>query len=148
MDKKILKKDIVLFKQLRNDSRASLTQISKKTNIPISTLYDRLKYHEGTLIKKHVSILNFGLLGYGARLQLLVKAPIETRSSLKNYLLSHESVNNLLKITGGFDYSVECYFKSIPFAEEFVEGLEKDFNAQFDAHYVVDDIKQEGFLAA
>ena len=145
-EKKILKKDILLCKQLRQDSRASLTNISKRTRIPISTLYDRLRYHEGELIQKHTSILNFGLLGYKARIQLLLKAPIEKKELLKSYLKIHDNINNVWKITGNYDFMVEGYFHSMDLAEEFVEGIEKNFQATYDAHYIIEDVRREGFL--
>ncbi|MBN1175844.1 Lrp/AsnC family transcriptional regulator [Candidatus Woesearchaeota archaeon] len=145
--KKILQKDLALFKQLRLDSRASLTTISKKTKIPISTLYDRLKYHEGELIQKHTSILNFNLLGFKARVQLLLKTPIEKREELKNFLKAHDNINNVWKITGNYDFLVEGYFQNMTYAEEFVENIEKKFEVQYDAHYIVEDIIREGFLA-
>ena len=77
-----MKKDIELVKQLRLDSRKSLTNISRKTKIPISTLYDRLKFHEGGLIKKHTSILNFDLLGFKSRVQLLLKTSINNKGNI------------------------------------------------------------------
>lgn len=145
--KKILRKDLALCKELRLDSRASLTNISRKTKIPISTLYDRLKYHEGELIQKHTTILNFNLLGYKARVQLLLKTPVEKREQLKNFLKVHENINNVWKITGKYDLFVEGYFQSINFAEEFVESIEKEYETEYDAHYIVEDIRREGFLA-
>lgn len=145
--KKIIKKDIELIKQLRMDSRKSLTNISKKTKIPISTLYDRLKYHEGGLIQKHTSILNFDLLGFKSRVQLLLKTSVNKREELKNFLNLHENVNNVWKITNDYDYMVEACFHNIMDAEDFVEDVEKRFEANVNAHYVVEDLKREGLLA-
>lgn len=145
--KKILEKDKILIKALRQDSRASLTQISKRTRIPISTLYDRLRYHQGELIKKHTSILDFSLLGYNSRIQLLIKSSVEKKEELKKFLNQHENINNISKISGGYDYLVEGYFQDIIATEDFLEEMEEKFNVTYDAHYIVEDIKREGLLA-
>ena len=47
------KKDQILLSYLRKDARMPLTKMSKKTNIPVSTLFDRLKVNEG---QKHNSV--------------------------------------------------------------------------------------------
>jgi len=63
MGDKMKLKDMMLLSNLRANARETLTNISKRTNIPISTIFDRLKLHEKNLIKKHTAIIDFALLG-------------------------------------------------------------------------------------
>ena len=110
---KLLQKDLALLHQLRANARTSLTEMSKKTRIPISTLYDRLRVNEGSLIRKHTSLLDFEKLGYQARVHVLLKAPSAKRQSLENHLNFHESVNSLFRLANGFHFLVECIFSTI-----------------------------------
>ena len=69
----INKKDILIISNLRIDARMPLTKMSRKTNIPVSTIFDRLKINENGLIKKHTCILNFSKLGYNVRANIAFK---------------------------------------------------------------------------
>jgi len=51
-------KDLLILKHLRNNARKTLTSISKETNIPTSTVFDRLRIHEKGIIKKYTSIID------------------------------------------------------------------------------------------
>ena len=52
-------KDLLIISCLRENSRNNLTNISKMTGIPISTIFDWLKKYEGSIIKKHTALLSF-----------------------------------------------------------------------------------------
>jgi DNA-binding Lrp family transcriptional regulator len=52
-------KDLILIKHLRQNSRKSLANISRETNIPISTLFDRLNELEKTVKKIMLALLIF-----------------------------------------------------------------------------------------
>ncbi|MFP4523128.1 MAG: Lrp/AsnC family transcriptional regulator [Candidatus Nanoarchaeia archaeon] len=146
---KILKKDIVLLQQLRANARTSLTQMSKQTRIPISTLFDRLRANEDSLITKHTSLVDFKKLGYDARAQVLLKVPFQFRSHLESYLRVHDSVNSLFRLANGFHFLVECIFPSISQVEPFIRLLEEKFGVfEYQTNYIVDDIKREGFFSA
>ena len=47
------KKDLKFITLLRQNSRETLTNISKKTKIPISTLYDKMQHYNNNFIKKY-----------------------------------------------------------------------------------------------
>ena len=79
----IRKKELMLLACLRNNARETLTNISKKTNIPISTIFDKLKEYEKTFIKKHTSILDFKKLGYDIRINMLLKVDRSKRYALE-----------------------------------------------------------------
>ncbi len=144
----IPKKDIQIITELRKNARESITAMAKKTGIPISTIFDRMKAHQGSIILKHTCLLNFGELGYAARAKVTIKVDREVREDLKNYLRLHPNVNSLYKINSGYDFMFELIFASIRDLEGFMECLEEKYPiADKNIHYIIDDIKREEFMA-
>ena len=142
-------KEMLILSTLRQNSRASLTDISKQTKIPVSTIYDKLKSYNGGIVKKFTSILDFQDIGYGAKAFLLIKLSKERSEELKDHLTKNKSVNNLLKINNGYNFLVEVIFKTIPELENYVEKLESEFNlVEKQVFYIINDIKREDFLSS
>jgi len=138
---------MLLIRCLRTNARATLTEISKETKIPISTLFDKLKIQQGAIIAKHTSLINFNEIGYHARVQIFLKTPVELREHLRSYLKHHEHINSVFKITNGFDFLVDGIFSQVQDAEKFIVDLESRFSPlTYTTHYVVEDIKREEFL--
>ncbi|MBN2053163.1 Lrp/AsnC family transcriptional regulator [Candidatus Woesearchaeota archaeon] len=139
--------DLKLISYLRKNSRQTLTEISKLTRIPISTLYDKLKVHEHSVILKHTTLLDFARLGFNCRANILLKGSKEDRDKLGSYLKAHPAVNNLYKINNGYDYLVEGVFIHVKDLEDFMEELEKAFALnEKKTHYVIEDLKREEFV--
>jgi len=139
--------DLKLISTLRLNARENLTTISKKTNIPISTLYEKLKRHEQSIILKHTTLLDFSKIGYLCRAQMLLLTNKENRDQLASYLKAHLAVNNIYKINNGYDFLVEGIFTDIKQLEDFLEELENKFPLeQKKIHYIIEDIKRESFL--
>jgi DNA-binding Lrp family transcriptional regulator len=141
-------KDKKFMAYLRKNSRETLTRISRFTGIPISTLYDRLKQHEKSMIIKHTCLLDFEKLGYLCRANIALKVSVGDRDKIKSRLLSLNQVNNLYRINNGYDYMIEGVFKHLKEMEEFMETLETDY--QIDdkqIYYIINDEKRECFLA-
>lgn len=142
------KKDIVFLTHLRNNARETLTKISKKTHIPISTLYDRLKMHEGSLITKYTTLIDFTKLGYLCKANITIKVDIEDRDEVKTYLLSQNSVNSLYKINNGYDFLIEGVFKHVKEMEDFMEAFERKHKVlDKNVYYIIEDLKREAFMA-
>lgn len=145
---KIGKRDKAMLQALRQNSRLSLTQMSRITNIPISTLFDKIKTHEKNIIKKHTTLIDFSKLGYDTKVQFLIRAPAAIRNKLKAHLYSSKEINNVFGITNGFDFLVEGIFERVNDVAKFKNSLEKYFSEiECHTHFVVEDIKREGFFA-
>lgn len=140
------KKDLVLTAYLRQNARSSLTVLSRKTGVPVSTIFDRLKSNH--LILKSTALLDFGKLGYTTRANLLVKAKKNGKSVLKDFLFKSFNVNSLYKVNNGFDFMAECVFKDIRELEAFLEVLDERFAVKTkEVHYIIDELKKEAFLS-
>jgi DNA-binding Lrp family transcriptional regulator len=142
------KADLLFLSLLRQDARQTLTAISKKTRIPISTLYDKLKHQEQEFIMKHTTIVNFTKLGYNCRAKIMFAAIKEDREKLRSFLSEHGSINSLFKINNGFDFMVEGIFQTVNELEDFVEMIESTFKiSEKKIFYIIEDVKRESFLA-
>jgi len=141
-------KEMMILTALRENSRASLTDISKQTKIPVSTIYDKLKAFNGNIVKKFTSVIDFQSIGFNAKALVLIKVNKEKSEELKEHLISNKAVNNLLKINNGYNYLIEVIFKTIPDLENYIEKLESDYNLiDKQVFYVINDLKREEFMS-
>lgn len=145
-DKKVMRKDLLILAHLRNNARETLTNLSKKTSIPISTIYDRLK--ETSIIKKHTCLIDYPLLGYNTRAQIVIKIGKKNKHIIQDTLMAMENVNSVYKINNGYDYMLDVIFRNIKELENFLEELEEGFTIKAkQVYYVIDNIKSETFMS-
>ncbi|PIN70445.1 hypothetical protein COV94_01645 [Candidatus Woesearchaeota archaeon CG11_big_fil_rev_8_21_14_0_20_57_5] len=145
---RVNRKDLLIISNLRTNARESLTNLSKKVDMPISTIFDRLRMHEGTLIKRHTSLIDFNQLGYFARAHIVLKVRKDDRDIAREHLNKSLCVNSVYKINNNYDFLVEGIFRNVKELEDFVEDLEERFTTQdIQVYYIIEDIKQEGFMA-
>ncbi len=141
------KKELVLLSHLRKNARMNLTSMSKKTGMPVSTIFDRIKRYEKDLIQKHTALLDFSKLGYDVRVQIALKVPKDQREAFREYLLKEPLVNSVYRINNGYDFMIEALFRNIKEVHEFVEGLDKYKVRSPEQYFVLEEIKKEGFMA-
>lgn len=141
--------DLRILTHLRHDARMNLTTISRKTGIPVSTIFDKLRSFEDGIVCRFTALVDFARLGYPVRANIFLKSDPTAREGLKAYLLAHERVNNLWRINNGYDYAAECLFSSIKEAEEFVEAIETQFRIlDKTVYHIIDDLAREKALNA
>ncbi len=142
----INEKQMQLLSCLRENSRQKLTKISRKTKIPISTLFDTMKRFRGDIIKKNTVILDFEKLGFLSRAQVILKVPAEKKDKFVEHLVFHENVNNLHKINNGWDFMIETIHRSIRDLDLFLVNLSEKFGIEeHKIFYLMEEIKREGF---
>ena len=143
----MISKDLLILSNLRQNARVSLTNMSKKIHMPVSTIFEKIKKHEKTFIKKHTTLIDFSKIGYTARAQITLKVDKRSKEEISRYLLHHPSINSVYKITNGYDFLLEGIFSNMLGIEEFIETLEDKFKIkQKHVYYVIEDLKREGFL--
>ncbi len=139
--------DMHILRHLRRNSRANLTTISRKTGIPVSTIFDKLRGFENGIVQRFTTIVDFAKLGYPIRAKIMLRVDPAHKELVKSFLIAHDRVNNLYRINNGFDYSAECLFESIKEAEEFLELIETKFNITAKSVYhIIDDLAREKAL--
>jgi DNA-binding Lrp family transcriptional regulator len=142
------KKDMQILAHLRQDARMPLTKMSRSTQIPVSTIFDRMKVHESSVIKKHTSLLNFAALGYNTRANIAFRVDRDDKEALKDYLMKHESVNSVYRINNGYDFMVEGIFEQIKDMEDFIDIVENKFKIQDKkSFFIIEDLKKESFMS-
>lgn len=145
---KFNQKDLLILSSLRKNARNSLTNISKNTRIPISTIFDRLKEHEKEIIIKHTALLNFNRLGYQIKALAAIKTIPESKEELKKHLSLNKNVNNLFVVNNQHDFLVEIICKNLKELIDFFEQLENRFKIiKKEEYMIVEDVKREKFLS-
>lgn len=139
--------ELLLLSHLRRNAREPLTSISRKTNIPVSTLFDKLKNYQKNIIAKHTAILDFRKLGFDLKAHMLFSVQKEKRERFEQFLLQHARINSIFRINNGYDYFVEGVFMSLGDMNDFFEQSNMYGVQERKEYFVLKDILQEGFLA-
>ena len=125
----------------------SLTRMSRKTGIPVSTLFNRIKGFSGDIIIKHTCLLDFHRLGYSTSAKVIIKVFKDDRDKLCNFLIECPNVNSVSRINNGYDFMIEAVFKDMREAEIFFEDIEERFDVlERQVYYMIEDLKREGFM--
>ena len=138
----------ILLSHLRNDARKSLVKIADETNMPLSTVYEKLRQFERDFIKKHTCIVDFKKLGYIVRINMVLKVKKDQREKLHDYLVNEKRINSIYRVNSNNDFMVECLFKDYKEYKEFNEEIDEKFAIE-NKHvfHLIEDVKEEGFLA-
>ncbi len=140
-------KELLLLSHFRRNSRQSLTKISRETRIPVSTIFDKLKEYEQTIIKKHTCLLNFKKLGFDLRTTILFKVEKEKKESFQKFLLNNPSTNNVFKINNGYDFLIEAIFRDLREMDSFFEDADNRGVVDRKEFFILESIARENFLS-
>lgn len=142
------RKDIQIISFLRKNARMPLTSMSRKTGIPVSTIFDRLKANEHDLIIKHTCLIDFSKIGYNIKANILIKAERESKKELKEYLQKSSCINSIYKIDNGYDFMIEVLFRQLKDMDDFLEILDNKFRIEDKkSFFIIEDIKKEEFMS-
>lgn len=140
-------KELKLLVEFRRNARQPLTRMSRTTGVPVSTIFDRLKQYEGSIIKKHVALLDFRKLGYDLRVNFLFAVENSQRDDFLKYILSNKNTNSVFKVNNNFDFFVESIFKDMQDFQEFNDSLEMYDIGKQEEYFVLDELKREDFFS-
>src|SRR3989338_1380587 len=118
----LTEKDPEIIPYLRNNARCRITMISKSTNIPATTIYDR--------VKRHAALLDFPKLGFLASAHIAIKVEKDSRKAMQRFLMEKPNINSLYKTNFGTDFLAEAVFRNSAEIQDFTEELEEKFNAK------------------
>jgi len=139
----ISEKDKKIITCLRKNARQTLASISRQAKIPLSTVYDRIKLNEKGLILKYTSLVDFSRLGFNLRMQLLANA--KDRTKLIEFINGHGLVNNAFRISGEYEFLLDCIFPSMKELTEFTDQI-KSHCSGLKVFHVVEELKREAFF--
>jgi DNA-binding Lrp family transcriptional regulator len=143
----ISKKDAEIISHLRNNARQKITTISRKTLVPVTTIYDKVRMQEKRFIKKHVTLLDFSKLGMHGCANIAINVEKESKDDLQRFLMANPNVNTLHKVNFSSDFLAEVVFKNIAEVENFVEKIESEYKInKIQIFSLVEELKKESFL--
>jgi DNA-binding Lrp family transcriptional regulator len=125
-------KDLHIISLLRQDSRMPLTQIGRRTGLPVTTVFDRFQRLKGVVLRS-TSLADFSMMGYPIRLWLLVGQDL-LRDAAK-----WPCVNTIYRLSGE-RLLVECIFETNGKAHDFLETISEEVITLIN---VVEDIVKE-----
>ncbi len=135
--------ELMILKELRENARKSLSEISNNLNIPVSTTFNKLKKIEEA-IHKYTTVLDFSHVGCAVRAVFLLKN-VDNKALF--YISQSKHTNNLKKTFFGGTFILESAFKNMNQLELFKERLSvMEVNVEQTVH-IVDELKKESFLA-
>ncbi len=144
----VSKTNMTIAANLRQNARIKLTELSRRTGVPVSTLFDRIHDLGSLGVTRLCAMLDFKKLGFGTCATILFKVSKEKRTDLKNFLMRSFCVNSLMRINNGYDFMAECVFRDMRELEEFCENLEQNYGVRGkEIHFVIDDLKREMFFS-
>ena len=141
----IAKRDLLILSALRQNSRRTLTQMSKLTKVPISTLHEIIRAKEGW---KFTVLTDFAQWGYTTKAQVLLKLRKEDKNAARGFLQAHILVNSLYKVNNGYDFMCEVICRNLNDLEDFLDAVDERFKIKGkEIHHIMEDVKREGFLS-
>jgi len=141
------RKDLLILSYLRKNARQRLTSISRRTHIPVTTIYDNVRKYEKRFIIKHASLLDFRKIGFNAKTNIALKVN-GSRAELLGYLQDHPNVNSLYRTDSEFDVMAELVFRELRDVDEFIDALKDRFDiAKSLVLNITDDLKREEFMS-
>jgi len=135
-------KDMKIISILRSDARLPLATMARRTGIPTSTLFDKLRHN--TIIKGYTSLLDFAKLGFKQQVTILLSS--RNKERLELFLLGHPCVNSLFKLGNSFDFIAEGIFKDTSELNDFLSQLNSFEIEEILTINIAADLKREGFL--
>ena len=108
------RKDLLILSHLRDNARQRLTSISRRTHIPVTTIYDNVRKYEREFVLKHASLLDFRKLGFNAKTKVLLKIA-DNKPEVLDYLATHPNINSLFRLHSEYDVLAELVFRELLF---------------------------------
>ncbi len=113
------KKDLKILKRLKNNSRASIRDISKATQIRPSTVHQRIKKMvDSGVIERFTVKLNDEMVDKGFAAFMLISG--STEQYLDDSFLKSEHVTGIYGITGEYDLLISMKFRDMNAFNEFL----------------------------
>ena len=121
-------KDERILEVLKENSKLTTQQISKRVSIPITTVHNRMKKLEKDgVIKKYTAVLDYKKIGKPISAYVLIivdykllKQIKKTQHDLSKKIKQHPSVEEASRVTGGTDIILKTRVKDVEELDEFV----------------------------
>ncbi|WP_071907791.1 Lrp/AsnC family transcriptional regulator [Methanobacterium congolense] len=105
--------DMEILRSLVENSRITISQMSKEIDIPDATISNRLKKLEKNAIKQYTLILNPETLGLKVTAIIIIQTESEKHENVEKELSVLEEVSEVYSISGEYDILIKVWAHSI-----------------------------------
>lgn len=116
--------DIKILRELQEDARKSLKEISEKVGVAEGTVYNRInKMRRIGLIKKFIPVIDYSLLGYDLIAIIGITAEGGYLTEIEKEIANEKNVTAVYDVTGDYDIIVVAKFKDRDSLNAFVKRV-------------------------
>ncbi len=106
--------DKMILDALSENSRTSISDISKKTGIPNSTISNRIrKLEQNNVIEQYTTILNPEKIGVNITALIIIQTETEKHEHVEIELPKLEQVSQVYSISGEYDILIKLWAKNL-----------------------------------
>lgn len=140
-------KELQVLKHLRENSRATVTEIARRVGLPRSTVYEKIKrLRQEGIINKYSCLVNFNHLGLPINVNVLFKVDGANRAEFGELLASSAHTNNVVKLGNEYDYLASFVFSSMDGLHKFLDEIGTNYKiTDSRVLYIAKELKREGF---
>jgi len=121
---KIDELDLKILRELQEDARKSLKEISEKVGVAEGTVYNRInKMRKIGLIRKFIPLIDYSLLGYDIIAVIGITAEGGYLTQIEKEIANEKNVTAVYDVTGEYDILVVAKFKDRNSLNEFVKRI-------------------------
>lgn len=108
---------------LTENSRISISSISKKTGIPNSTISNRIhKLEEKKIIKQYTTILDHEKIGINITAMIIIQTETEKHENVEKQLPKLEEVTHVYSISGEYDVLIKVEARNLEELNEIINS--------------------------
>lgn len=140
-DKKIL--NVII-----ENSRLSLRQIAKKTNVSVATVMHHIKnLEENKIIKKYTTKIDYEKVGFDVVVLIEIKISKGKLFEVEKKIATHPNVSVIYDITGTSDAVILARFQTTRQMDNFLKKIQTyEFVERTETKLVLNTIKEESML--
>ena len=140
--------DVHLLALLRENARASLTELCQESGMPVSTAFLHLKKLEKSLIEGYTSILDFTLLDMPVHVILAIRVAQERKYDTMALLMRSPYLNSLYRVSGDAQVLAELVFPGMSRLKQLITTVKKQEPERIECYHIKDVGKREGFFCS
>jgi DNA-binding Lrp family transcriptional regulator len=135
-----------VIKHLRENGRITLSDLARRIDEPISTVSDRVKRIEKKYFTKYCPLLEYAEFGYNCPAVIALGVPAGHKQNLLEFLKEDRRVNSLYHVDSGFQFLVEVICKDKMELNQWLDGLQTEFQSVVDIFPVLKIEEREKFV--
>ncbi len=105
--------DLAILRSLSENSRMTISQMSKEIDVPDATISNRLKKLEADVIKRYTMILDWQQLGLDITAIIIIQTESEKHEYVKEELSKLNEVSEVYSVSGEYDILIKVWVPGI-----------------------------------